>query len=51
LTADKADAVNHAGQPAQLAIKQSSLGDAPATITIAPISVNIYQFPVVETDR
>ena len=51
LTADKADAVNHAGQPAQLAIKQSSLGDAPATITIAPISVNIYQFPVVETGR
>ena len=51
LTADKADAVNHVGQPAQLAIKQSSLGDAPATITIAPISVNIYQFPVVETDR
>ncbi len=51
LTADKADAVNHVGQPAQLAIKQSSLGDAPATITIAPISVNIYQFPVVETAR
>ena len=51
LTADKAEAVNHAGQPAQLAIKQSSLGDAPATFTIAPISVNIYQFPVVETGR
>ncbi len=51
LTANKADAVNHAGQPAQLAIKQSSLGDAPATITIAPISVNIYQFPLAQPAR
>ena len=46
LTADKADAVNRAGQPPQLAIKQSSIRDDPATITVAPISVNIYQFPI-----
>ena len=46
LTADKADAVNRAAQPAQLAIKESSIGDAPATITVAPISVNIYQFSI-----
>jgi alpha-N-arabinofuranosidase len=46
LTAKSADAVNHAGQTPQLAIKQASIGNAPATIAVAPISVNIYQFPV-----
>lgn len=46
LTGDKPDAVNHVGQPAQLAIKESSIGNAPASLSVAPISVNIYQFPV-----
>lgn len=49
LTGDKPEAVNHVGQAAQLAIKESSIGNAPATISIAPISVNIYQFPVSQT--
>lgn len=44
LTGKTAEAVNHVGQATQLAIRQSSLGDAPGTITVAPISVNIYQF-------
>jgi alpha-N-arabinofuranosidase len=48
LTANKADAVNRAGQTPQLAIKESSIGNAPATIAVAPISVNIYQFPVAQ---
>ena len=46
LTAASADAVNVTGKPEQLAIKQSSIGNAPASITVAPISINIYQFPV-----
>jgi alpha-N-arabinofuranosidase len=46
LTANSPDAINHVGQASQLAIKESSLGSAPASITVAPISVNIYQFPV-----
>jgi alpha-N-arabinofuranosidase len=44
LTANKADAVNRVGQAPQLAIKESSIGNAPATIAVAPISVNIYRF-------
>jgi alpha-N-arabinofuranosidase len=46
LTADSPDATNHAGQPPQLAIKESSLNNTPSTVTVAPISVNIYRFPV-----
>jgi alpha-N-arabinofuranosidase len=46
LTAPTVDAVNVTGNTPQLAIKESSLGNAPASITVAPISVNIYQFPV-----
>ena len=46
LTANSPDAVNHAGQAPQLAIKESSIGSAPASITVAPISVNIYRFPM-----
>jgi alpha-N-arabinofuranosidase len=48
LTAGKADAVNRAGQAPQLAIEESSIGNAPSTISVAPISVNIFQFPVAQ---
>jgi alpha-N-arabinofuranosidase len=48
LTAKSADALNHVGQAPQLAIKESSIGNAPATIAVAPISVNIYRFPIAQ---
>jgi len=48
LTAKNASALNRVGQEPQLAIKESSIGNAPAAITVAPISVNIYQFPVAQ---
>ena len=48
LTANSVDALNRIGQPPQLAIKESSIGNAPAALTVAPISVNIYQFPVAQ---
>jgi hypothetical protein len=48
LTANNADDVNRAGQAPRRAIKESSIGNAPATITVAPISVNIYQSPVAQ---
>ena len=47
LTGSHPDAVNHVGQPPQVEVKKSAAGDAAQTITIAPISVNIYRFPVV----
>jgi alpha-N-arabinofuranosidase len=48
LTGNGLDAANHVGQPAQVAIKETSLGSAPGTIAAAPISVSIYQFPVAQ---
>jgi alpha-N-arabinofuranosidase len=51
LTANSADAVNRAEQAPQLAIKESSIGGVPATIAVAPISVNIYQFPLASPAR
>jgi alpha-N-arabinofuranosidase len=46
MTGNGLDAANHVGQPPQVAVKEIPLGDAPGTITVAPISVNIYRFPV-----
>jgi alpha-N-arabinofuranosidase len=46
LTGATLDAANHVGQPAQVAIKEIPLGNAPGTISVAPISVNVYRFPV-----
>jgi alpha-N-arabinofuranosidase len=46
LTANSVDAVNQTGKPPQLAVKETSIGSVPATIAVAPISVNIYRFPV-----
>jgi alpha-N-arabinofuranosidase len=48
LTANNVDAVNRVGEAPQLAIKESSIGDVPSTITVAPISVNIYRFPIAQ---
>lgn len=46
LTAATTDAVNHAGQPAQLEIRETSLKTTSPTISITPRSINIYEFPV-----
>ncbi len=46
LTGSSLDAANHVGQPAQVAIKEIPLANAPGTIAVAPISVNVYRFPV-----
>ena len=48
LTGKELDAANHAGQPPQVEIKAMSPGNNSKTITVAPISVNIYRFPVAE---
>ncbi|HEY6489857.1 MAG: alpha-L-arabinofuranosidase C-terminal domain-containing protein [Terracidiphilus sp.] len=51
LTGSSPDAVNRVGQPPQVEIKEMALKDVPYTITVAPISVNLYRFPVVQTVR
>jgi hypothetical protein len=40
------EAANHVGRPPQAEVKEILLDDVQGTITVAPISVNIYQFPV-----
>lgn len=51
LTASSLDAANRVGQPPQVEIKETSIGDAPSTINVDPISVNIYRFPISQTAR
>jgi len=46
LTANSLDAVNRAGQPAQTEIKDSPVSRVDKAITVDPISVNIYRFPI-----
>ena len=51
MTGSSLDASNHVGQPAQVAVKEISLGNSPATISVAPISINIYRFPVAQAAK
>lgn len=44
MTAKSLDAVDRVGQPPQVAVQETSLGSAPSTITVAPISLDIYRF-------
>ena len=46
LTGSSADAMNRVGQAPQLAVNETSIGNASSTVTVAPISVNLYQFPL-----
>lgn len=48
LTGKELDSANHASQPPQVEIKTIAIGNDPKTVTVAPISVNIYRFPVTE---
>ncbi len=45
MTADNVDAVDQLGKPEQVEIKES-LEDSPHLIRVAPISLNIYRFPI-----
>lgn len=46
LTGSSVDAANHVGQPEQVSIKKIPASDTSGTISVAPISVNVYRFPV-----
>ena len=46
LSGTSLNAENHVGQPAQIQVKEISLGDAPSSITVTANSVNIYRLPV-----
>jgi alpha-N-arabinofuranosidase len=42
-------AANHVGQPPQVELKENGLGASPTNITVAPISIDVYRFPVAES--
>ncbi len=46
MTGKSLEAANRVGQEPQVEVQKVSLGDVPQTISVAPISINIYQFPV-----
>lgn len=43
------NAENRAGQPPQVETKEIAVGDNPHSLSVAPISINVYRFPVTET--
>jgi hypothetical protein len=40
--------MDRVGQPAQVEIKEIPVSNASGSIAVAPISVNVYRFPVAE---
>jgi alpha-N-arabinofuranosidase len=46
LTGSNLDALNRVGQPAEVKVAESAASSTRGAITVAPISVNIYRFPV-----
>ncbi|MGH9342559.1 MAG: alpha-N-arabinofuranosidase, partial [Terriglobia bacterium] len=48
MTAKSLDAADRIGLPPQVEIKEAAIGAAPKTIAVAPISINIYRFPVAQ---
>lgn len=51
LTGTSLDAVDRVGQAPEVKIQQTILGNAPQALSVAPISVNIYRFPVTTTTQ
>ncbi|MDE3186190.1 MAG: alpha-N-arabinofuranosidase [Acidobacteriota bacterium] len=49
MTGNNLETANKVGQPPQVEIKQTAIGEVPATLSVAPISVGIYRFPVMQT--
>lgn len=47
MTGKDLDAANHVGQAAQVEVKETAIGEAPANLSVAPISVDIYRFAIV----
>ncbi len=47
ITAASLDAANRVGQPAQVELKESHVG-AGVSLAVAPISINVYRFPVTD---
>ena len=48
ITGKDLNAEDRVGQPEQVAIKKVPIGNAAKSVTVAPISIDVYQFPVAQ---
>lgn len=48
MTAKDLTAANRVAEKPQVEVQEIPIGDVPQTISVAPISANIYRFPVVQ---
>jgi alpha-N-arabinofuranosidase len=48
MTGKNLEAANHVGRTPQVEVKETAIGEVPKTLSVAPISVDIYRFPVVQ---
>ena len=51
MNAQSFDAANRVGEAPQVAIRETALGDAPYSLSVAPISINIYRLPISQAAR
>ena len=49
MTGRSLDAANHVGQVPEVEVKETAIADAPRSLTVAPISISIYRFPIAQT--
>ena len=49
MTGKNLEAANKVGQPPQVEMKQAEIGEAAATVSVAPISIDIFRFPVMQS--
>ena len=48
MTGKNLDAANHVGQTPQVEVKETAIREVPTSMSVAPISINIYRFPVAQ---
>ena len=48
MTGKDLDTANHVGQKSQVEVKEIALGNAPKTLSVPPISIDIYRFSVAQ---
>jgi len=48
LTGRDLEAANRVGQPPQVEIRETALGDTPSSLSVAPNSISIYRLPVAQ---
>jgi alpha-N-arabinofuranosidase len=46
MTGSSLDAENHVGLPTQVEVREIAIGEVPLSVSVAPVSVSIYRFPV-----